>query len=547
MLLIHGRTTRMLKITIHDAPEALTFQVEGKLIGAWAKELEQSWKTASSIRDRKALIVDLTETLYIDDEGKRVLKKLFRDGAFFRTAGTMTSAVVHEITGTSSSPWRGILAQSVVLLLAVSVLKGAADPPVTPLPLKLTLREAVQLALKQNPQVQIANLNIAESQENQTIARSTLLPQASLGVSDTLRRGNLETAFGQRIPGFPGHIGPLYVVQAGPTFSAPLFDLTAWKRWQASKENVQGTRAQEQTVREETVQLVVSQYLGSLRGAADVTAAQSRVDLAKALFDQATDLLKNGVGTGIDTLRSNVQYQNERQRLINAQTQFKTSLYALARLLNIDPHQSIELSDQSEFFQTPEYSSDDTFERAYTERPEMKALVSQVRSQQLQKQSARDQRLPRLNLLGSWSQEGITPTSVIPAYNYEASFEIPLFTGGRIKAQTAIADIEVKKLGRQEEELRNRIALEVKTAVEQLESAKSEVQVANLGVDLAQQEVTQARDRFQAGVANNIEVVTAQDELSRAHDNQIAALYRYNQARADLAHATGQMESLYGK
>jgi outer membrane protein TolC len=66
-------------------------------------------------------------------------------------------------------------------------------------------------------------------------------------------------------------------------------------------------------------------------------------------------------------------------------------------------------------------------------------------------------------------------------------------------------------------------------------------------VDLAQQEVTQARDRFQAGVANNIEVITAQDELSRANDNQIGALYRYNQARADLAHATGQMESLYAK
>ena len=92
----------MLKITIHDGPEALTFQVEGKLIGAWAKELEQSWKTASSIRDRKALIVDLTETLYIDEEGKRVLKKLFRDGALFRTAGAMTSSIVDEITGKSA-------------------------------------------------------------------------------------------------------------------------------------------------------------------------------------------------------------------------------------------------------------------------------------------------------------------------------------------------------------------------------------------------------------------------------------------------------------
>src|SRR3984893_1840047 len=136
---------RMLKITIHDSPEALTFQVEGKLMGGWAKELEQSWKTASSIRDRKALIVDLTETLYIDEEGKRVLKKLFREGAFFRTAGAMTSSVVDEITGKSSTPWRGILTQSSILLLAVSVVKGAVDPPAAPPVLKLTLRDAVQL------------------------------------------------------------------------------------------------------------------------------------------------------------------------------------------------------------------------------------------------------------------------------------------------------------------------------------------------------------------------------------------------------------------
>src|SRR6202790_5223420 len=131
----------MLKITIHDGPEAITFQVEGKLIGAWAKELEQSWKTASEIRNRKALIVDLTETLYIDEEGKRVLAKLFHDGAFFRTSGTMTSCIVDEVTGKSRNPWRGILALSLLLLLALSV-AHAADP----VPLKLTLRDAVQMA-----------------------------------------------------------------------------------------------------------------------------------------------------------------------------------------------------------------------------------------------------------------------------------------------------------------------------------------------------------------------------------------------------------------
>ena len=124
---------------------------------------------------------------------------------------------------------------------------------------------------------------------------------------------------------------------------------------------------------------------------------------------------------------------------------------------------------------------------------------------------------------------------------------MPLFTGGRIQAERARAGIQIRAVQQQEQDIRNRVALEVKTALAQLASARSEVDVANLGVDLARQEVDQARDRFQAGVANNVEVVQAQDELSRANDNQIGALYRYNQARADLAHSTGQMEALYAK
>jgi outer membrane protein TolC len=91
------------------------------------------------------------------------------------------------------------------------------------------------------------------------------------------------------------------------------------------------------------------------------------------------------------------------------------------------------------------------------------------------------------------------------------------------------------------------VALEVRTALAQIEAARNEVEVANLGVKLAEEEVSQARDRFQAGVANNIEVVSAQDAFARANDNQIAALYRYNQSRADLAHSTGQIEALYSK
>ncbi|HEX6894754.1 MAG TPA: TolC family protein [Bryobacteraceae bacterium] len=533
----------MLKITTHDSPAAFTFQVEGKLVGAWARELERTWNTCPV--ERKARVVDLTGTLFIDDEGKRVLTRLFREGAFFRTSGPLTGSIVAEITGKPQRPWRGILVHSILMLfVAASCYRAEAADPAA---LRLSLHDAVAMALKQNPQVQIANLNIAQTLENQNIARSGLLPQVNLNATELVRRENIAALFGSKPRGFPGHIGPFWATQAGPGGSAPVFDLTAWRRWQASKENVTQSRAENQSVREQYVQLVVSQYLGGLRAAADVKAAQSRVDLAKALLDQATDMQRNGVGTGIDTLRANVQYQNERQRLIDANTELTTSLYGLARLLNLDSQQNIELADESQFFRIEEFNADRTVERAFVERPEMKALASQIRAATLQKQEAQAERLPRVSVAATWQLQGLTPLNMIPTYDYEANVTVPLFTGGRIKGQIAVNEVELKKLAQQESDLKDRIALEVKTAVAQLEAARSEVDVANQGVDLAQQEVTQARDRFQAGVANNIEVITAQDELARANDNQIAALYRYSQARADLAHATGQMENLYGK
>jgi len=151
-----GTGSGMLRITVQDGPEALTFLVEGKLVGQWANELERSWRDAAYIRGHRALIVDLTETLFIDGEGRRILAKLFREGAFFRTAGPLTDSIVAEITGKSSHVLRGVLVPAMLLALIAAGAKAAQ-----PEPLRLTLRDAVAMALKQNPEVQIANLNTA--------------------------------------------------------------------------------------------------------------------------------------------------------------------------------------------------------------------------------------------------------------------------------------------------------------------------------------------------------------------------------------------------
>jgi outer membrane protein TolC len=433
---------------------------------------------------------------------------------------------------------RGILAAA----LAFASCAFAQDAP-----LKLTLADAVKLALKQNPRVVSANLEVARSDQERLIARSGLLPQAGVSATETVRRANLETALGVRFPGVAQHVGPFDVFQAGVGFQAPVFDLTLWRRYRSSQAGVTATRAAETSAREENAILVVSQYLGGERAAAEVEAAQSRVNLAQALYDQAADLQKSGVGTGIDTLRANVQLQNEKQRLIVARTQLETSLYGLAQLIGVEPTRQIELADRVSFFETPPAPPEQTLETAWRTRPEVKELEARQRQAELGILASGDQRLPKFSVNGSWAQAGLSPTSVIPVYEYMFKVELPLFTGGRIKAQRTEAEIQLRQLKEQQRDLRNRITLEVKTAIARLDSARSEVEVANQGVQLAQQEVDQARDRFQAGVANNIEVISAQDALARANDNQIAALYRYNQARADLAHSQGRMEALYSR
>src|SRR2546428_326308 len=213
----------------------------------------------------------------------------------------------------------------------------------------------------------------------------------------------------------------------------------------------------------------------------------------------------------------------------------------------LDPRQTIELGDELSFFETPEFRAEQSLEQALTARPEMRALGAREQAAHYQKHAASESRYPAMRFIGSWSYMGISAPSAIPTYQYQVEVDMPLFTSGRIRAQISRADLELRKIAQQREDLRNQIALEVKTALAQLQAARNEVDVANLGVQLAKEEVSQARDRFEAGVANNVEVIQAQDALARANDNQIAALYRYNQSRADLARAAGQMESVFTK
>ncbi len=539
----------MLRITTKNDGGTLRLHLEGRLVSAWVVEAERAWRDAHTAG--QPFEVDLTGVTSIDGEGWTLLAAMKEAGAAFVTEGVGMKQLIEEmLEGSSRRKPHGcsrVLLGILLAVMATGVFARTADAQTAAAPIRLSLKDAVALALKQNPQVAIANLNLAESESARDVARGALLPQVSIGAADFVTRANVEALFGSPVPGFPQHIGPFWTVQAGTRFSIPVFDLSLWRRWQASGQSVHASDAQKDVVRELNAQLVVSQYLGGLRAAADVTAAKSRLDLAEALFTLASDLEKNGVGTSLDTLRAHVEFQNERQRFASAEAQLKLSRYGLVQLLNLDPQQQVELADAPSFFETPAFDADQSLAAAWAARPEMKAIEARTRAAEYEKSAARADEAPRVSFGGGWRMEGLTNSTVIPVYQYGVSVDMPIFTGGRNQARVAIADIEIKKLSETATAARNQIAQEVNSAAALLTAAKVEVDAANLGVTLAQEAVTQAQDRFRAGVANNIEVITAQDQLARANDNQIGALYRYNQSRADLARATGQMETLYAR
>jgi outer membrane protein len=556
----------MLRITIEQRPGKASLTVEGKLAGPWVSALEQSWKDLRNSSAGETLSINLCGVSFIDAAGKTLLAEIHQQGGKLVAEGCLNQAIVREIAAEQNGEKDDKPAKAkrtpiifYVLFLGLSLASanfaeaqtGAAQNGLAPNAptevLRLTLDQAVALALKQNTTAQIAVIQAAEAVQDRNVARAALLPQAQLDSSDAVRRINIESQFGKRIPGFPQHVGPIQVFQAGPSFSAPVFDLTLWRRYQAERSIANAQKANSLSTREQVVLLVVSQYIGTLRAVATVQAAGSRVDLAQALYNQAADLQHEGVGTGIDTLRANVELQNEKQRLLEALADRDTSLFALSRLLNLDPRQTIELADSLSYFETPQPEVEQSIEEALSTRYEWKSLNDQVKAARWQKKQAWDARLPSVKVDGDWQYQGTRLNNGIPTYNYELDLSMPLFTGGRIRAETTRADLEIQRLQQQQADLRNQIGLDVKNALINLTSARSQVQVANLGVQLSKEEVDQARDRFRAGVANNIEVIQAQDSLARANDNQIAALYRFNQARADLARSVGQMERVYAK
>ncbi|MDE3245990.1 MAG: TolC family protein [Acidobacteriota bacterium] len=434
------------------------------------------------------------------------------------------------------------------LLAGAWLICGTSLAAQDPAPLKLTLRDALHRALEQNPQIHQSLLNLAMSQEDTRAARSALLPTLDAAAFGQRNKANFDTFTGGHVPGapVPDVVGPYSWGQIGIQGRATLFDLSLFNRWRASRASESAAQAQVRTMREGITALTVGQYLRALRASEATKASQSRVELAQALEKLAEDQQTHGVGTKLDTLRAQVQLQNERQRLIQAQTQLKTSLFGLAKLLDLAPGTPIELMDRLAAPALPQFNFQEAYKAGLDGRPELTALESRERAAGYLKDAAQNLRLPSVVFTGSFVSTGVSPGEPwIPVYQLGLGVKVPLFTGGLVAARIAKAKLELGKIEDERREIKSQVSLELQVAQAEWEAARGETDVTSQTVSFAAEALQQARHRFEAGVSNNIELINAQDELARANDSQINALYRLNQARADLAKAMGRMQSYF--
>jgi len=429
--------------------------------------------------------------------------------------------------GLSQSPFSG------------SVPEGKATAGVLP----LSFKDAIDRGLRNNLGILLQSDSTLTARGERWKELSALLPHVNASVTELAEQIDLASlGFRFKTPGIPTVVGPLGVFESGVYLTQSLFDYHAIERKRGASYNEKATQYSLKNARELVVLAVGNAYLVALAGAARVATAQADVQTAQALYDKAADQQKAGVSPAIDTLRAHVELQTRQQLFIVARNDYAKQKLTLARVIGLPPGQEFSLATTAPYEPIATAPLEEDLQRAYATRPDYLAAAQQVRSAEEFRRAATAENYPTLDMAGNYGVAGIRPGSSHGVFEVGATLNIPIFAGGRIHADVLEAEATLRQSRQQLENLRGQIDYEVRTARLDLTAASDQVEVARSSVDLANQTLQQAQDRFVAGVTDNLEVVQAQDALASANESYISSLYAHNVAKISLATAVGFAE-----
>ena len=428
-----------------------------------------------------------------------------------------------------------------------------AQQPATPTPLRLSFADAVRVASGQATPVELATLRTTEADARVRQARSALLPSLAISgawVNRTFNSKSLGISFptppGQ--PGLPELIGPFDNYDGRVRATQTVFDWSSVKRVRAAGAQADGSRAERGATVESAAQTAATAYLRAARAAAVVAARRADSSIAAELVTLAEAQKRAGVSAAIDVTRARTQLVTAQGLTIIARNELDRARIALARALAIDPATPLELADTlAAGLANAEVPGDRqaAVAAALAGRPDLQAEVARGAAARQTGSAIRAERLPRLDLEADYGVNGLTMPSAISTRQVALQVTVPILDGFRREARIAEQNATVSESRVRERDLRQQIAAEVDAALLDLRSAEAQQVVAAERLRLAADELAQARERFKAGVAGNIEVIDAQSNLIRARDTDIDARFAAASARVALARAVGVASTLH--
>lgn len=454
---------------------------------------------------------------------------------FGQTTGTNSAEPTVSLPG-SQSPFLG----------------SAAPEKPTDQVLQIDFNLAIDLGLRYNLGL-LFSVNQSQTAHGQRWRElSELLPNISGNALENVQTESLSAL------GF-NKLGPILSSQGGATkfpavipafnyfdvrgsVSQSVFNFKYLEQERAAAENTRAAEFTYKDARELVVLAVGNSYLQAISDAARVQTAEAQVRTAQALYNRAEDQQKAGVTPAIDALRAQVELQTRQQQLILARNDLAKQRLTVARVIGLAPGQEFVLTEKAPYEALAPLPLGIYLQEAYGNRPDYKAAAAQVRAAEYSARGAAAGRYPSLDISANVGIIGVNPAQADATWQVTGGINIPIFAGNRVHSDELEANAQLKQARQQLDNLRGQIDYEVRASLLDLQAAADQVQVAKSNVDLAEQTLTQAQDRFTAGVTDNLEVVQAQESVASAHESYIESLYAHNLAKVELARSIGDAE-----
>lgn len=447
----------------------------------------------------------------------------------------------------------GVVLTLIVALMAFAVRSATAQQPAADSVVHLTLGQAVRMASRQNAAVEAAYARVDAAKARVTQRRADLLPSVR---GDLVERGSTTNSatFPIEFPSVSGQpalvdpngsiLGPVNVFDARARVSQMLYDPAARTRVQTARTGVAAANADAASIADLAAGIAANAYLSVLRADAVYTARVADSTLASELLGIAQDQLKAGTGIALDVTRARSQLTGARTQLIMARNERDRTRVDLARTLGL-PLVRLELGDALATLPVAATTTEaGALDAASRNRKDIQALELQAQAARQQADAIRAERLPSV---GVFADEGISQRngrSYLPTYDWGIQLSLPIFDGFRREGRVAEQVSTARDLAIRVRDLHAQVDADVRTATLNLRSSAEAVEAARERLSLAEQEVAQARERFQAGVSGNADVITASLTLNTARTQLVDALTSYQTSRVSLARAQGSIATL---